>query len=648
MKKKILSFSLFLLMTFSTFSFLPNRATAASPNDVVINEISWMGTTVDYNNEWIELYNNTSVSISLTGWTLKAIDGAPAINLSGSIPAKGYYLLERTSDATVTEATADLIYTGALGNTGETLELRDNGGTLVDSVNSWYAGDNTTKATMERIKSLVSGTDSSNWQTSVATYSGGYGTPKKANSLKTSSTTGEQINTVSDAAGAINVYFNKSALTQYALSGNSANYNVNLETRLMSRIDKATSTLDIAVYDLNLPNLINKIIDKAALGVKVRMITDAKNPTDAEYTQRYQEMRLYIEKMIRGKDGKIGTADDVKVFADSVMFAETDAALRSQYGLPASYSDLPYKTVTVGTTAKSGYFLVDGEKKTDGSYYAPDDQMHNKFVIIDGTWVWTGSFNFTVTDLYGDTTNMANNVLDGNQQHSIEINSPELSSIYKTEFEEMWGSNTTAPNPSISNFHSRKTDNTTHTLTIGGRSVEVYFSPGDGALDHMVNYVKNNANYNAYFSIFAWSSQPLVDELKYKWEGSYSDLQGTRTGFDIRGTFEDGYWNDWWCAAVDMTGRTASQTSTSNPNTRWKNPAPVYPDKETRKLHSKTMLIDADTDSDPTVIIGSTNWSNNGEDVNDENMLIIHDKKIVNQFVQEINARYINAGGTIN
>jgi hypothetical protein len=151
MKKKILSFSLFLLMTFSTFSFLPNRATAASPNDVVINEISWMGTTVDYNNEWIELYNNTSVSISLTGWTLKAIDGAPAINLSGSIPAKGYYLLERTSDATVTEATADLIYTGALGNTGETLELRDNGGTLVDSVNSWYAGDNTTKATMERI-----------------------------------------------------------------------------------------------------------------------------------------------------------------------------------------------------------------------------------------------------------------------------------------------------------------------------------------------------------------------------------------------------------------------------------------------------------------------------------------------------------------
>ena len=52
------------------------------------------------------------------------------------------------------------------------------------------------------------------------------------------------------------------------------------------------------------------------------------------------------------------------------------------------------------------------------------------------------------------------------------------------------------------------------------------------------------------------------------------------------------------------------------------------------------MLIDADTDSDPTVIVGSTNWSNNGNVVNDENMLIIHDTNVVNQFVQEFNARY--------
>jgi phosphatidylserine/phosphatidylglycerophosphate/cardiolipin synthase-like enzyme len=52
--------------------------------------------------------------------------------------------------------------------------------------------------------------------------------------------------------------------------------------------------------------------------------------------------------------------------------------------------------------------------------------------------------------------------------------------------------------------------------------------------------------------------------------------------------------------------------------------------------------------SDPTVILGSTNWSNNGNNVNDENMVIIRDAEIVNQFVQEFNARYLNVGGELN
>jgi phosphatidylserine/phosphatidylglycerophosphate/cardiolipin synthase-like enzyme len=154
-------------------------------------------------------------------------------------------------------------------------------------------------------------------------------------------------------------------------------------------------------------------------------------------------------------------------------------------------------------------------------------------------------------------------------------------------------------------------------------------------------------HFNTYFSIFAWSDQAIADELKNKWEGSYNDLEGTLTGFDVKGVFDSDFWNQWWSASIDMTGRTASQTSVNNPNTRWKNPAPVYKDAEVRKLHSKTMIIDADTNSDPTVIVGSTNWSNNGNNVNDENMLIIHDAAIANQFVQEFNARYTQAGGNI-
>src|SRR5262245_36827630 len=57
--------------------------------------------------------------------------------------------------------------------------------------------------------------------------------------------------TVSEQPGAINVYFNKSALTQYALPNNVANQRVNLEERLDHRLSQATQTIDFATYETN-------------------------------------------------------------------------------------------------------------------------------------------------------------------------------------------------------------------------------------------------------------------------------------------------------------------------------------------------------------------------------------------------------------
>jgi cytosine/adenosine deaminase-related metal-dependent hydrolase len=131
--------------------------------DVVIHEIAWMGTTTDANDEWIELYNPTGGPVSLAGWTLVAADGVPTISLAGTIPAGGYFLLERTDDNSVPGITADLIYSGALGNTGETLSLRDSKAALQDNVDAWYAGNNTTKATMQRVDPALPGTLASNW-----------------------------------------------------------------------------------------------------------------------------------------------------------------------------------------------------------------------------------------------------------------------------------------------------------------------------------------------------------------------------------------------------------------------------------------------------------------------------------------------------
>lgn len=177
-KKRNKSLIVALLLIFSLFN-VPQVIMAYTNTDVVISEVAWMGTTNSYNDEWIELYNNTDSAIDLSGWTLKATDGQPSINLSGTIPSQGYFLLERTDDTSVSGVAADLIYTGTLENIGEILELRDDSGVLVDTVGSgsWYEGNNTLKATMERVDRTGSGTDASNWTTATASYNGGYGTP---------------------------------------------------------------------------------------------------------------------------------------------------------------------------------------------------------------------------------------------------------------------------------------------------------------------------------------------------------------------------------------------------------------------------------------------------------------------------------------
>jgi PKD repeat protein len=140
---------------------------------VVINEIAWMGTENSSTDEWIELYNETDSEIILTGWMLKSTTSSFSVNLSGSIPARGYFLLERTDDSSVPGISANQIYSGSLNNNGENIELRNSQNILVDSINcsgGWTAGDNATKQTMEK--------NNNSWQTSAVPG----GTPKAQNS----------------------------------------------------------------------------------------------------------------------------------------------------------------------------------------------------------------------------------------------------------------------------------------------------------------------------------------------------------------------------------------------------------------------------------------------------------------------------------
>jgi len=154
-------------------------ADAASPPDVVINEVAWMGTAASYpNDEWIELYNTTENSISLVGWGIWEVDATGAETLieplNGTIGSHSYYyLIERTDENTVSDIPADQPPTGwgggGLHNDGEHLLLKDDNGTTIDEVDAsagWFAGTvSPNYSSMERINPTASGSDPNNWAT---------------------------------------------------------------------------------------------------------------------------------------------------------------------------------------------------------------------------------------------------------------------------------------------------------------------------------------------------------------------------------------------------------------------------------------------------------------------------------------------------
>jgi hypothetical protein len=172
-------------------SDLESTPTLIPPQTILINEVAWAGTIASSSDEWIELFNPGGQTISLEGWRIT--DGNDIqVPLKGTIASKGFFLLERTDDSTIASISADLIYTGGLKNSGETLWLEDPSGRMIDSANSdggsWPAGKAASRDSMER----RGGYDHHrNWGTYTGHHQVGQdakgnpirGTPKKKNSV---------------------------------------------------------------------------------------------------------------------------------------------------------------------------------------------------------------------------------------------------------------------------------------------------------------------------------------------------------------------------------------------------------------------------------------------------------------------------------
>ncbi len=179
---------------------------------VVINEIAWAGTSASKSqDEWVEIFNPTHKAINLTGFKLRSLtDNKPAINLAGTIPARGFYLIERSDDTTVSDVSASLIASfgsgqgAGLSNSGEVLALEYQEKIIdqtpaVSECSGWCAGDSISHATMERFNPYASGTDKNNWRSASGVFVNG----KNADGLAIQGTPGQRnsINYLIDSSG---------------------------------------------------------------------------------------------------------------------------------------------------------------------------------------------------------------------------------------------------------------------------------------------------------------------------------------------------------------------------------------------------------------------------------------------------------------
>ncbi len=180
----------------------PSTPLQQQQSGVVINEVAWMGTKANDENEWIELYNAASQPIDISGWSLRSSDEKGlnivfATSTTPLIPADGFYLLERTDDNTTSEPAQWFgSFDNGLSNSQcEVLSLYDAQNNLIDKTacnnNDWPAGDNKTYQTMERIDPGKSGSDPVNWASNNLFTRNGMdaagnsinGTPAKINSV---------------------------------------------------------------------------------------------------------------------------------------------------------------------------------------------------------------------------------------------------------------------------------------------------------------------------------------------------------------------------------------------------------------------------------------------------------------------------------
>jgi phosphatidylserine/phosphatidylglycerophosphate/cardiolipin synthase-like enzyme len=221
-----------------------------------------------------------------------------------------------------------------------------------------------------------------------------------------------------------------------------------------------------------------------------------------------------------------------------------------------------------------------------------DGLMHDKFMIIDKAEVWVGSMNFTDGGGYEDNNNL------------MRIRSTKMVENYLKEFEEMFSQDkfgeTVAP----------ETPNPT--ITIDETRIDTYFSPDDGVLAALVP-VLESAEESIYFLAYSFTSNQLGEIIRQKADSDVT-IAGVMDDEQVRsnqGTEFDPF------RQADLNVRI---------------------DGIDGLMHHKVFIV-----YEKIVVMGSYNFSQNAEQRNDENILIIYDPVIAEQFMFEFQRVYEQA-----
>ena len=372
----------------------------------------------------------------------------------------------------------------------------------------------------------------------------------------------------------IQVYFNHPT--------NAPAVTADLEQVIIDSIDAATTTLDVAIYDLDMESISNALVAAKVRGVTVRLVTDNENTG----TENQGALDILTNNSINWID---------------------DTA--------------------------------------DGS--AGSGSQHNKFIIIDGQSVLTGSANFTHSGLHGDPDGGGGYNGTGNVNNIITIQSASLAAVFTTQFNYMWGDGPGGLTDSL--FGLPKPDHAVQTVYTDNDNIQidVQFAPqsptvyAGSTLETLDNHLAT-AQTRIHAAQFVFSAQVLADTMEAR-HGA---------GVDIQGIGDSSFFNRYYSEFLDIIGTQIeispgvyeTDSYTNDVNNPWTVTAEAYVGETSGydKFHHKFWVVDN------TVVTGSMNASGAGSFSNDENLLIIHNQSISDQYEGEFARRFCEAKGALN